>query len=446
MRLPIAHRTDASASVASLVVALGIVGYPVAAAVASILDMPATGISIGVRLVLFVAAALAFLFALRRLPDVLASGLPMMLILFWTAYSLRLFNDTLLDNPGLSRDVSQYWLFAIGSCLVPMLGVMAARWDRSAGARIVFPLWVGLGFCGIVAVLLGSGQIEDARHGLVNTGRLRLESLNPISLGHVGVSLLIVSIWRLLFPSGRSVVLTTMNVVALLVGAYLLVGASSRGPVLALVVCGAALVATLPRGSRGPAFLVLGASVAAIYRVLVRLSASGEFSTLRRMNIADSIRETGTLGRTDLYEAAIRSFIDNPWLGYRVEQVEYGTYPHNVLIEAFMSLGLFGGLLLTAVVAVSTARAFRLASDRIIGLFGLLYLQYLVAALFSGSLYGSGTFWILTGLMASCAATRQASPGSQERRQKRSRGALGRLAYRPVRSTAAPGASPTGSA
>lgn len=410
-----------------VVIVLGFGGYPLVASIAAIATSPATSMSIGVRAVVVVAAmtiiARAVLRAdLTRRVDVLMLAATA----FWGLYLVRLFMDTLIANPGLSRDVSYYWLWAVGGCLIPMMGLALSSARREALSQSVPLLWLLLFISGAVAALVGTGQIDDARYGLIQTGRLRLESLNPISLGHLGVSLAIVSLWRLIQSDRRTLLYIVLNATAVLIGAYLVAAASSRGPMLAAVVCGVVLVFALPARARLAGFGFIAMAIPAVAWIGALLQGRSEFLVLKRLSLLDRSAENDGSGRLDLYAQAMQDFSRSPFLGHHLEQIDFGSYPHNIVVESFMALGILGGVLMLILVVGCLVRAVRVcATDAILGVFGLLFIQYFVGGLVSGALYSVLYFWLFVGLMLS-GAVREASQATQGRLAGRRRLPLSR--------------------
>jgi hypothetical protein len=98
-------------------------------------------------------------------------------------------------------------------------------------------------------------------------------------------------------------------------------------------------------------------------------------------------------GRMDLWVNTFQDFLKNPLTGVAVS-LENGSYPHNLILESFYVTGIFGGLAFTAVCVACLVKAASLI--RLGGAYafiGLIFTQYFVMNMFSGSLWGAATFF-----------------------------------------------------
>jgi hypothetical protein len=86
-------------------------------------------------------------------------------------------------------------------------------------------------------------------------------------------------------------------------------------------------------------------------------------------------------------------------IGSRLELPRFG-YPHNLLIEAVLSTGIIGGTLFLIMFIGCFIKSIKiLINNNPWGWLGLLYIQYAVQSLASGSLYTSNVFWHLSFIL-----------------------------------------------
>lgn len=99
---------------------------------------------------------------------------------------------------------------------------------------------------------------------------------------------------------------------------------------------------------------------------------------------------------------AIDQAVRNPLLGSAYTELQTGQYPHNLLLESFMALGVVGGVLL---LFICLRAGFRAAVRLRLGelLLPLLFVQYFVGAQFSSSLWGAEAFWAIVVLLGATA-------------------------------------------
>jgi len=110
--------------------------------------------------------------------------------------------------------------------------------------------------------------------------------------------------------------------------------------------------------------------------------------------------------RMQIYRAAIDQFTASPILGDGVEVRTFAYYPHNLILEAFMTTGIVGGMLFIMALLLALHRVWRLfkvRSDKI--WLGLIVVQYAVATQLSGAIYLSNGFWVLLAGVLSIAPT-----------------------------------------
>lgn len=385
------------------VVIMSFPGYPLVASFATLLDLPNTPISLAMRALNFSLALLLIVGGIVSRRGRGASVLLLLLALFWGAYVVRLYVDTLYEPLFLGKEVSYYWVWAIGGSLVPMLGLaMKSSRPEQADGYFRWLYLATLAGC-FLSLFLATGTVSTEAGAEYESGRLRLEALNPISLGHLGAMLVVLSAWALLFhrPWARGS-RRLLLLFGLAIGVYVLLAANSRGPVLAALACFLFLLCFVSFRYKFAvmAFLVVGAlAVVPLSLYLQEAHNINAFGRLFGMSLEEHAQQSS---RLDLYASAFEVFWTNPWLGGAMEDPSTLGYPHNVIVESFMALGLFVTVLFIGVLVALCYRAavlFRRYPQY--GWPALLFLQYLVGAQFSGSLYGSTFMWCAIGLLLS---------------------------------------------
>ena len=251
----------------------------------------------------------------------------------------------------------------------------------------------------IVAILGGTFVSPDDGRGAYDTGRLRLDALNPISVGHLGASLILLAIWPMV---SRGIKLSRLQRAALiavtLVGLYVLVAAASRGPIASLFLVGLFYVSTLGVQRAWKFLIIFLAIVIFGYAIVVHFQDSGQFSTLSRIVSTSSGQDAAVSERQLALQGAIRQIADNPIFGNGLEEKSTRFYPHNVIVESFMATGFVGGVSFLVIAAFGVRMSLQVisaGSDH--GWVALIFMQYLVACQFSGAIYSVGTYWAFLG-------------------------------------------------
>jgi hypothetical protein len=352
------------------------------------LDLPERFLTVPYRflMLLISLSIISTVLAKRRL--VLRSYL-FPLGVFWFAYVLRFVLDAYVRDLPLAQAPSDLFFYIVGMCLIPMLALLAHSSSRFAPMAVMTSLIVLGVTCG--AILLFSREILHTEFG-----RLRIDGgLNQITLGHLGVSLVTLSLFVLL--SRRPIVqIPKVILVSLIVFGLLVVGlASSRGPLLALLVMLPLLIFfALKQGQKVTILVsVFVASLSIPSGVLIIKNLGSNID--QRISTTIERTESGKESRVDLWTSAWEDFLDYPLTGRALEG-RYDTYPHNLLIESFMATGTFGGGAFVWVLLLGFRAAIRLiGQSNEYAWIGFLFLQMTVYGCFSGSLWSLAGFWYM---------------------------------------------------
>jgi hypothetical protein len=220
---------------------------------------------------------------------------------------------------------------------------------------------------------------------------LFLDTVNPITFGHVGVSTLIASLSMMRYCTRR--IEWVSIVAATSLGIALILIAGSRGPLLSLLICVVA-AAVLAKHKRWLLLLMISGGL---------LMLSESFSDTQTV-LTSRIKMSEQLGsfeeRVHLTLGAFEQFLDSPLIGSAIVVNQLEASPHNPFLEAAMAVGIGALLLLIAIYIKALIRIFRSLRQGEL-LLPLLALQALVAAQVSGSLAASATMWMFLALFSS---------------------------------------------
>ncbi len=400
----------------SHLVMLCIAGFPMIAAFSALTTISSTPLAVALRAIIALTGIALWIRSILKIRregqhNIIAStAFP----IFWGIYLLRLGIDTTTNTNSLSRDPMEYWVWAIGACLIPAAALKASASSKDIQKSYHKITTITL-ITALITALLSSTQYTIASGEALDIGRLSLPSLNPISLGHLGLSLMILCTWP---PknsgSNASPFRKISRIAGVAIGGYLLMGSASRGPLVALLITACIfLLATRKLTIRqillpSIASLVVAASINnyleenTSIRVTARLEASTE-------GVDDSV-----VGRQIAYAGALSQFLSNPITGDYIEERITKYYPHNIILESLMATGIIGGIPLLIILTHCTRASFRIIrSDRNLAWVGLLYFQYLIGAQFTGALYNTTTLWALIGIIMSIQTHRQSKNTSK---------------------------------
>ncbi|GAX36707.1 O-antigen ligase family protein [Nodularia sp. NIES-3585] len=316
------------------------------------------------------------------------------LFIFLASLSFRLIYDVGYNNV-LTKEPSEYLLNWFGICLIPATTFLFLDFKKSQ--KYLYLSWV---FLAVASSLVIPGVLQgQVSRVFIEQGRLAGEALNPISLGHQGGSLLLISLYILLnkkyFKNKRD---TILYILFLILGLGLLIFAASRGPIIAITLCVILLLISVQK--KGVNILKVF-SIMIIVMIFANISLSlaldsGSNIVERFSSIANDFDSSRFVQRPELYRTAIELIAEYPIFGYALEIPVLG-YPHNLILEAFLATGLLGGFLFLLLYVYAGIKALRIIMDEnnSWGWLGLIYIQYAIAAMLSGALYSSYTFWYL---------------------------------------------------
>lgn len=234
----------------------------------------------------------------------------------------------------------------------------------------------------------------------------------PIYLGRASADGLLIAIYLILAAIRPAVRLCAFAAAPALLVA--LIAAGSRGPLVAFVFGLFTLLALVAASGRARRrlFPVIGALLIAIVFVPLLVPASSIGRSLS--TILGSASGLSSNGRSELWSEAYRAFAGHTlsgigWGGFAALNPEE-LYPHNILLEVAVELGVFGVLFVVGIVAGVTRRltwmwrSARSADKLLTTLLIALFLTALVNAMFSGAIQDNSPVWLWAGVAVGMSA------------------------------------------
>jgi hypothetical protein len=354
-----------------------IVGYPVVAAMSELFGINNRLTSVPYRAIVFLSALL--IIGARVQKQFRLTFFWAIWWLFWILYLSRLLLDGIFVPETLLIPISEYWMQAVGVCLLPAVAVAIkfnALRERSVVSAIVAVGVLGLVLTGLVFIKKEGIPLSE-----FFSGRLETPTLNPIALGHLAVTVMLMSLcgmrahslWAKLIYSGCFVI-----------GAAGLVASGSRGPILSLI----AVAFVWAISKRKNFVMAATATIIVVPAFLLFLAGSDSYIIHR---VSTGFFEDA--GRADIYRQAFNVFLDNIFLGGGVEPM--ANYPHNLLVESFIALGIFGGFIFTWMLIQGWLSAIKVMAAGRNDWVAILFVQYAAFVMVSSSLYIANVFWMM---------------------------------------------------
>lgn len=381
---------------------VAIAGYPFLASTTALMGVGNTLPSLIMRTILIVLCLIPLLRLRKPAKPSWGDTITALYLSFWLIYFLRLYHSTLLDGERLPRPDSYYWIWAVGACFVPFLAISTRSLELNFRRMFVCIYMLTAAAC-----IFASSQASTTvlRNGIEMTrDRVQLEALNPISLGHLGATAVLLALYQIfILPSTRRrLIWLSSSIFLISFGAYLIFMSGSRGPLLALIIGMLVLIITQPvKKMIKISFSFLTMTVLILPRLL-EIANNTSISSLYRFRAALTGEDDGSQGRLSSYESALEVFSNSAFIGGGLVEPQTQTYPHNFILEALMSTGIVGGIpLILAATACLVLSILLPLRDKAMAWLGLLHIQAFVGAMFTGAVYNITLYWTTAALIAS---------------------------------------------
>jgi len=317
------------------------------------------------------------------------SGLSLPLYMFWMLYSTRIVFDTVVFRDyELFRLPLDYWMYAFGIVLIPMTS-FAWKLNMQQEKQGFSGLYAAAFMFCLLFVVFFRNSFDEGEGYRTAAQQNEGEFVHAIAIGYGGATTALLAFWAFLQKRGNYAV----NMIAFTVGMYLMILSGTRGAALSVSVTALIIILTTKDTSR-----IFHGLIVAIVISFALILFAGESATDRLINLTQEIKnrdiEAGA-GRGEIWAKAVDGFMEHPILGCSLELKTIGYYPHNIVLEAFHSTGILGGLLMIYLVLRGIYDAYLILKYRPeMGWISILFFRGLGEALVSGAVYILPLFWI----------------------------------------------------
>jgi hypothetical protein len=392
------RRWHSSQVLYALLLGTTFLGYPLLSSLSLALDVYSRVASVAYRGVVAVSAVACILIVLKRVPlaEWTCSGMLAFLVL-WALLIGRFAWDASIVAIPMNLPWRDTGLWMLGVTFLPAIALFWLPATSALDDAKNFIVLVGL--VSGVLVVIGVLRLLTSEGPAAVYFRLGTDTLNPISVGHFGVTTTIAALFsRPTTDSShfsRILQSRVIRAVAGVLGIALVIAAASKGPMIALVAV--TVVWQASRNARaggtrelGAAILkVLGVVMAMVVAAAVLQAVTGVQVYIRFTNISF---DPSTTDRIGMMTRALSQFENLPWLGSSFVESKAHSYPHNLFVETLMAVGLVGMAALLTTLAFGCHAAYRVLNTRYRWL-ALIYVQYFVGAMVSGSVFLDAEFW-----------------------------------------------------
>jgi O-antigen ligase len=300
-------------------------------------------------------------------------------MLYFIFYSLRIFFDLELRDNLFDTDAKiLYYSFLILVVIIPFYSTYSSINYIDLKKVALYSLLL-ISITMLLSIILDNEIHENDRL----SGNL---ALNPISYGQVGSFGIILSFHFLLNKQKKNILFIFFLFLSIVLGFLTLGRAASRGPFLGIILCCLLYMFSVRKILLVQIILLL--SLFTSQDFLIR--AVGFISETLQARILASLNDGDSSGRDELYKQGWQQFLDNPFVGnYFVLNPENGKgiYSHNIIIDALMSFGILGGVLITYLLIQSLFFASKLTKDKNLFWVSQILIICITSSMFSSAFY-----------------------------------------------------------
>ena len=384
---------------------VGLFGIHIALLLPALLHIPSRSVTIPFRAVILSISILVIFISIMRGVPGYRGKLWIAFSVFWGFYGLGI-----LMEPWnlLMQTRMDYALFAYGVCAIPTCSflVSTTRRDLHLGMRS-FYLFAFL--AGVLTITLYRGANLDGI-GRAASGDFigSFIALSPLTISYSGSALGVLGAYFLFVRESLSSLIyrCLIGTLFMVMGAYLIVLGASRGPVFAISIPILTLLVCRVKKSVHifrllVACFVLSSFAAMLFYFAETMGSSFSYRLNSLLYLKESYMSGGSgVGRIDIYRLAFQQFLENPIFGNGLYvRTTYG-YPHNFILEAFLTTGVFGGTAFCVYFFTCVWRAIKIMRHfPAYSWASLFFLHYAVYCQLSSTIINNHYFWYSSAIV-----------------------------------------------
>ena len=318
--------------------------------------------------------------------------------LFFFLYIFRLIWDLFIDpipffgqnlDPETIKSQSYYMSQFLGIVFVPTIGVLFLDIKKVNQEKLLNYIYNTL-LLFLTFSIYSLYQVLDQDQYCARCTTL---TISELTYGNYGSMLSIFSIYRLINIEKSN---NYISIIGFSVGIITIMSSGSRSPFLGMVLI--IVYMLFQKLNFTKFFLTLSFITIILYNFIIDLllivNSFIPNTFADRILLAFTYLDEGST-RGDLISAGLNEFLQSPFFGsgFLIQTSPMqGSYPHNLIIEALMSTGMFGGLIFLYLI-VSVFKLILLNRNTDQEWIGILFIQFFIFGLFSGNLFTSIFFW-----------------------------------------------------
>jgi len=315
-------------------------------------------------------------------------------VIFWVIYLTRLFLDLYLFEIEIFEEQSKsyYILSALSIVFFPTISLYSFNWSKVDFEYILKWLYGLLLFALLIGLILRNNEDNELR----STGGVFMGVLN---YGHYGATLSILSFYYI-FVRRSYKIFKVIYVFGFFLGLTTVFITSSKSPIIALGVV-ILLYYLVFFDLKKIIILLILLIIGYFYFIDFYELVSKYYPNAFLQRFIYSLTEDQSFsGRENLLMTGWQEFVEKPFFGsaFLIQNEKFiGSYPHNLIIESFMALGILGGFIFIWYLkkCLIITRSHIKKNSNLVWI-AFLFLQYFIFGMFSGNIFSSELFWIFS--------------------------------------------------
>ncbi|MFN4362637.1 O-antigen ligase family protein [Chryseobacterium hispalense] len=311
---------------------------------------------------------------------------------FWFLYLIRLVYDTAITSKTIHSPLGDYWAFSVGI----LVSSMACTSNFSQQTILSVRKWVII----ILAVVNVWGLYNNITQPQIYPDDVLIRtdanaSLNTVSFGRTSAVLFFICFT--IFLEKNKMLFKVLLGAGMTLALFNLFMAGSRGPLVQLIVVIIVFLLSA-RKNINKKYVLLFIGVAILF-----VTMFPEYLDVSKL-LFERFKETGFSSndsdrlRSEYFNSAWNQFADHPFFGDSIETLVGGTYPHNLVLESLMALGIVGGILVIIIIILAIINSISYIKIPYYNWIGAILLMDVIASFSSGSIANYLLFWPLLSL------------------------------------------------
>ncbi|PID68035.1 MAG: hypothetical protein CR968_03595 [Flavobacteriia bacterium] len=305
--------------------------------------------------------------------------------LFFFIYFIRIVYDLYILNIDYTRKPYEYVATYIASTLIPAISVFYLDEKKINWRKVLLYTYFCFCFFASINILFSDFVGNESRSSGITP-------MWPIGFGQTGTTLIILSIF--VYNLFKKNLYKILVICSSFLGLIIIVMSASKGPLLSLLFALVIYLFTIgiPNIFKNILFIIMFLALA------ILAWKTHTVHIVERITQSIQTQDPSTLERLEILNQTLINIKTDPLLGHSflIQTAQLDSYyPHNLLLEAFMTTGIIGGILFLVINFIGLSEVKKILHDHKNMWIVFIFIQFFVQTFLSFSLYSSNYYWAL---------------------------------------------------